>query len=397
MQPSNNIINLFNRYLNNQASAEEISLLLKHFDAGENENLLRTKIRQQLEAPVDMDASWQKRLNNAYNNILGRISHTSEPRRIQILRTHWVRYAAAIILIAGAATFLWLKNQNSSQNQTSINHNLYADILPGTHKAILTLADGSTIELDSATNGELAQQGNVAIVKLNNGEIAYHLKGVGEGGLINPDDQMMNTMSTPNGGQYQLTLPDGSKVWLNAASSITYPAVFVGKQRNVKIKGEAYFEVAKDKEAPFIVDIDGKSTVEVLGTSFNINSYENEAYIKATLVEGSVKITKENQSAFLKPGQQARIDNAITVKSDVDITQALAWKNGLFNFNGSDLRSVMRQLERWYDIKVQYEGSISNDVFKGEMYRNVNLSTVLRALQKMGVNYKLDGKTVVVH
>ena len=218
-------------------------------------------------------------------------------------------------------------------------------------------------------------------------------------------------MTTPAGGQYQVTLPDGTKVWLNAASSITYPTAFVDKERPVKISGEVYFEVAKDKEKPFIVDVDGKSSVRVLGTSFNINSYGDESTIKTTLLEGSVKVMRtattavSTDSVILKPGQQALValpavaassDRQLKVTSDVNIEQTLAWKNGLFNFNGSDLHAVMRQLERWYGIKVEYEGSIPDTKFSGEIYRNVNLSDVLEALQRMGVKFRLHGKTLLV-
>jgi transmembrane sensor len=326
----------------------------------------------------------------------------SSTHRIHFLKTAWFRYAAAIILIAGlAVAYLLTTNDiNAGKKLANDNNHKQTEIPPGGEKAVLTLADGTKIVLDNAANGNLAQQGNAQVVKLANGQIVYNLEGLAEGKV------MMNTMSTPKGGQYQLTLPDGTKVWLNAASSITYPAIFVGKERNVKIEGEVYFEVAKDRQKPFIVDIDGKSSVQVLGTSFNINSYENEADIKTTLVEGSVKVIQADQSAILQPGQQAVAlssdqltrtgsSNKLIV-NQADLSKILAWKNGLFNFNGANLREVMRQLERWYDIKVQYEGPISNDVFKGKMYRNVNLSDVLEVLQRMGVKFRMEGKTVII-
>lgn len=354
-----------------------------------------------------------------------RVDNIRPAHRIHFLKTAWFRYAAAILIVFGSVAYLWINNRNDKDLAAATdNKRLSSDVGPGGEKAVLTLADGRKIILDSAANGNLAQQGNAQIVKLSNGQLTYNLKG------SSSKEIMWNTMATPKGGQYQLTLPDDTKVWLNAASSITYPAVFVGNKREVKIAGEVYFEVAKNKQKPFVVDVDEKSLVEALGTSFNINSYTDEESIKTTLLEGSVRVLKTNTTAtatspglqpksseaddklkgavILKPGQQATIavvasadsqlENTagISIVNNPDIEKTLAWKNGLFNFNGVDLYALMRQLERWYDIKVQYQGSVPNVIFKGEMYRNVNLSDVLAALQKMGVKFRMDGKTLIV-
>lgn len=334
--------------------------------------------------------------------------------RVHLLRRGFFRYAAAIIVLAGSAGVWYaISNEKQDKGQVLVNDSkrLQTDIAPGGDRAILTLADGSEVLLDSAADGQLANQGGVKVVKLANGQVAYDLRGLSSG------EMMWNTMSTPVGGQYQVTLSDGTKVWLNAASSITFPTAFTGDKRSVKVKGEIYFEVAQNKRKPFIVDVGGRSSVEVLGTSFNINSYEDEATIKATLLEGSVKVSKLGSAvvgssdqqlqssgtddkrsavAILKPGQQAQIDKDISVISNADIEQALAWKNGLFNFNGSDLRAVARQLERWYDIKVRYDGAIPDLKFKGEMNRGVKLSTVLNWFSGLGINTRLEGKTLIV-
>jgi len=358
---------------------------------------------------------------NQGNNRVHRPAH-----RNHFLKTAWFRYAAAFILVAGAATVVSvLTHRNKEQTVVNANQHVQENIAPGGNKAILTLADGTTITLDSASNGQLAQQGNARVVKLSNGEIVYNVNGVLS------KEVMWNTMSTPTGGQYQVTLPDGTRVWLNAASSITYPAAFVENARNVKVTGEVYFEVARNKARPFIVDVDGKSLVEALGTSFNINSYADESHIRTTLFEGAVKVmtasgnlngqpnskadstvagpsdrqtsgtagTGFSASVLLKPGQQATMGNSagIIVKSNIDLAQALAWKNGIFDFTGADLKAVMRQLERWYDIKVQYDGAISDEVFKGKMYRNVNLSDLLETLEQLGVKFKLEGRKLIVH
>jgi transmembrane sensor len=310
-----------------------------------------------------------------------------------IHRVHFLKkwgWAAAIIILLGAGAYLYITNRKS-EAPVLAKQEKPTDILPGSNKALLTLSDGTIITLDSAANGAIAQQGNSLINKLSNGQIIYNVKGLSHGEI------MMNTMATPSGGQYQLILPDGSKAWLNAASSITYPAVFTGTDRKIKVAGEIYLEIAKDKSKPFFVDVDGKSTVEVLGTSFNINSYADEGNIKTTLIEGSIKA---NSSIVLKPGQQAVQSlsdrKIISVNSSVNIDQILAWKNGIFNFQNADIRSVMKQLERWYDIQVKYNGKIPDFIFNGKMDRGVMLSTILRFLSDYGVHTTLQGNVLII-
>lgn len=333
-------------------------------------------------------------------------------------RVHFLRrwgWAAAIIAILGAGSYLYISSQRSQQEMVKVEKTISpdADILPGSEKAMLTLADGRTIILDSAAPGAIAQQGNANVVKLANGEIRYDLQG------ISPDEVMMNSISTPRGGQYKITLPDGTQVWLNAASSITYPAAFVAKERKVKITGEVYMEVAQNKANPFVVDVNGQSSIQVLGTSFNINAYADEAAIKTTLVDGSVKVseiskqTRNEKAVILKAGQQAVIEIADQtrddkVKSDsehdsesiqvlsANISQTLAWKNGRFNFNGLSVREVMNQLSRWYDIDIRFEGKEPAFKFMGGIYRSASLSEVLKMLEKLNLKYRMEGKTLTV-
>lgn len=311
-------------------------------------------------------------------------------QRSPFFRLKWVRYAAAVIILSGLATYGWVTNRTDRQTIISHNPQPEKNIFPGGNHATLTLAGGHMLVLDSAANGQLADQGGVKVVKLGDGQLAYDLHG------LNAKDIFWNTMSTPKGGQYQVLLPDGTKVWLNAISSITYPTAFTGKDRQVKITGEAFFEVAKNKDKTFIIDVDGRSSVQVLGTSFNINSYADEGNIRTTLVDGSVKIAGR---LVLKPGQQAiqpSDTNSVALSTGVDPGQIVAWKNGLFSFNNTDLVSAMRQLERWYDIKVRYEGKVPELTLKGKMYRNVNLSDILDFLQKMGVKFRLEGNTLII-
>jgi ferric-dicitrate binding protein FerR (iron transport regulator) len=282
------------------------------------------------------------------------------------------------------------------------------DVLPGKQGAILTLADGSHIVLDSLGNGVVTTQGNQRII-LSNGRILY--KGING---VTPEKALYNTMSTPKGRQYQLVLPDGSKVWLNAASSITYPIAFTGNERVVTVTGEAYFEVTHLSRAlspgvgagkvPFIVKINTPSgngeEVDVLGTHFNINAYDDESAIKTTLLEGSVRMTKGSNSLLIRPGQQAVFLNHSSgekgIVSEVDVDQVMAWKEGLFNFEGADLKTVLRQLGRWYDVEIVFEGNIPQRKFGGEIPMNLNLSQVLQLLEKIEVKYRIEGKKLVV-
>jgi transmembrane sensor len=252
------------------------------------------------------------------------------------------------------------------------------DVAPGGNRATLTLAGGRTIHLDSAAYGLLAEEGAATIVKTAEGQIRYS-----NASTLMTAEIGMNTMLTPRGGQYQLTLPDGSNVWLNAESSITYPTAFNGNERRVRLTGEAYFEVAKKTSQRFIVET-MSDTITVLGTVFNVNAYTDEAAVKTSLLEGSVKINNK----ILKPGQ-AYYKGSI---QSTDLERDLAWKNGLFNFDGADLQTVLRQLARWYDIEVAYEGTYPDMIFDGEIGRDLKLSQVLKVLAATGVAFTIDGK-----
>ncbi|NLR80136.1 FecR family protein [Chitinophaga eiseniae] len=393
------IEHLWKKFLSNEATKAEVEMLLEYIDTASdgdpdwniiNEGFLKEDVLQHGFVGMDDDQR-----ENLLRNLRKTTSVNSDPpvHRVHFLRTSWLKYAAAVLLICGVGAYFWTINRHRNDLATTSRKKLLqTDIAPGGEKAVLTLADGTKITLDSASNGNLAKQGDAQVVKLANGQIAYEVKGLSE------KDILWNTMSTPNGGQYQVTLPDGTRVWLNAASSITYPVAFVGKERHVKVSGEAYFEVAQNREKPFTVDVDGKSVVEVLGTSFNVNSYRNEATVKTTLVDGAVNVKAGDKVVKLRPGQQAAIGNTtgIAVLSNADITKTLAWKNGEFNFDGVDLQTVMRQLERWYGISVRYQGTPPDITFRGGMYRNVNLSVVLEFLQNMGVKFRMDGKTLIV-
>ncbi|MES2109820.1 MAG: FecR family protein [Bacteroidota bacterium] len=298
--------------------------------------------------------------------------------------------AAAIAFGAIIAITLKLSLPQDKSPKLSNTH----DIDPGTNEAVLTLSNGKKINLSNAVAGQLVSQSGIRILKTTSGQIIYKFM---------PDAghsaENSNNITTPNGGQWQLILPEGTKVWLNSLSSLTYPAT-LGKQKSriVQLNGEAYFEVAKDKLHPFIVRT-GQQEVEVLGTHFNINSYPDEPSVKTTLAEGRVKVslTGGGKSKFLMPGQQAILMNADLKVSDANIEEALAWKNGYFRFNDESIQSVMRKLSRWYNIDVQYEGDIPDEGLNGKVSRFRNISQVLKALEATKtIHFKVEGRRITV-
>ncbi len=308
----------------------------------------------------------------------------------------WKKYtavAAALLILLGGAYFL-AHNKKGANPVAKIDLPVKKDLAPGHDGAVLQLADGTTLVLDSAANGNLAVQGHTKVVKLSNGQLAYTID---KRGSIS-EQVLYNELSTPRGRQFQITLPDGSRAWLNAASSIRYPTAFTGKDRTVEITGEAYFEIAHDASRPFHVKA-GEMDVQVLGTHFNINAYQNEQNIMTTLLEGKVKITKGAASALLAPGQQAALTKAdqLNVLPDADVEATTAWKNGYFQFKKESIEAIMRQVARWYDVDVQYEGEPVAEKFYSKIPRSVNVSTVFKSLEATGsVHFKIDGNKIIV-
>lgn len=307
----------------------------------------------------------------------------SAPARGRIHFMHkWKWIAASVVFVLGIGVYVLLENRNDPQQP--LPPVSAAQIQPGRDGAVLTLADGNQLSLDSVQNGIIALQDGVT-AKVVNGALVYE----GNGNSI-----LYNTMTTPKGRQYQLTLPDGTKVWLNAASSIKYPTVFDGNERSVQISGEAYFEVVKNMSRPFRVVVSDRMYIDVLGTSFNVSAYRNETKIYTTLIDGAVRVTASHQEngTVLKPAQQAvwADGSPITVNSHVDTEKVMAWKNGLFNFEGASLEDVMKQIERWYDIEVVYEKGIPDIRFWGKITRDVPLSGMLVALEKTKVRFRLE-------
>lgn len=314
--------------------------------------------------------------------------------------------AASIIIVAGALLFYYIQPASSENTFASkdVNppHN-QSPVMPGKDRATLTLSNGTVIDLDSSGAGLLAQQGNTSIIN-KDGKIIYDPRNQGSGETI------YNTISTPRGGQYQLVLPDGTKVWLNATSSIKFPVAFTGNSRNVELTGEAYFEVTKNRAKPFKVQVANKAEVEVLGTHFNIMAYNEEDAIKTTLLEGSVKVVNGQwsmvnkhpdsyQEAILNPGEQVSISHTSQLSHPIPVQteEVVSWKNGKFHFNNADIKVIMRQIARWYDVDVEYQNISSQTQLGGIVSRKENLRQLLDYFEIAGkVHFTIEGRKIIV-
>lgn len=396
---------LLQKYIEDGLTPDELAEFLQLARDPANGLLLDKAVREQLESTDFTDLSAGTDLEQQFREVLQKASSKSEVNTespAEIKRTgflyRWVAAASILLVLAGAA-FWW----KLSDRQEQVSAVTPSDIAPGTSGAILTLADGTRVVLDSLGNGLVATQSGTK-VQLEDGRLTYLPTAAGEGAPA------YNTMSTPKGRQFQLKLPDGTAVWLNAASSIQYPIAFTNGERRVLVTGEAYFEVAPDARKPFIVEVNNLTEVEVLGTHFNVNGYMDDGSAITTLLQGTVRVRailneglatgkgqeKRNTAQVLKPGQQGIVrgagNRAQLLLQDADIEKVMAWKNGYFNFEGASIREVMKQLERWYDITVVYENGVPDVMFFGEMSRNVNLAELISALQemKLGVNIRLD-------
>lgn len=303
----------------------------------------------------------------------------------------WV--AAVLIAVLGVGLYYY---KTTPPAQTDIAKIIPNDIAPGGNKATLTLSNGTIVTLDDAAQGKVASQGDAVVRKSEDGLITYDAGKPDVGNSI-----VYNTIATPRGGKYSVALSDGTRIWLNAETSIKYPVVFSGSERKVELSGEAYFEVAKNAAMPFRV-VSSSQIIEVLGTHFNINAYADEKQVISTLLEGSIKVASAAQSATLKPGQQSVIalteiaDNPIQINDHVNTEEVIAWKNDLFQFEYADIKTVMNQISRWYDVDVVYEGKVPSDHYRGKVPRNSNVSQVLNILKTSGINFKIEGKKIIV-
>lgn len=401
---------LLKKYSENTCSREELEELFGYIRLARGDENVQAYLRSEWEkagtddSPEAAEPDWER----MYREVLtsGGVGEPSGRSRNQARsRRAWMRAAAAVLLLAlllPGLYYFYIRPDRQPFPQAATQR-YSEDIAPGGDKAVLTLADGSRILLDSAATGLLASQGNTVIKKLQDGRLAYNStressQAASPGGLAQ-EGISFNTITTPRGGQYRITLPDGSNVWLNAASSLKFPAAFTGPERRVELTGEAYFEIEKDASRPFLVHSGGQ-TVEVLGTHFNISAYKNDPAVRTTLLEGSVKVTERasGKSRILSPGQQASLaaGSGIRVMA-ADLALATAWKDGKFVFDGDNIQSIMRKIARWYDVEVIYEGDMGNKSFSGSVSRFVNVSDVLRKLELTGIiHFKIEERRITV-
>ena len=387
--PSKSITNRFNKlidkYLSGNATPEEENFIEKYYDYFEYDANTTHSLSED-----ENDLIKRRMLKNLRKNMENPGQAPVIPLQNK-MNFRWV--AAAVVFVIFSSTIFFLLNgkKSSSTEENIVNIPVKQDVAPGGKRAMITLGDGSQIILDSSENGTISQQGNTRVIKLSNGEIVYKSKHDN-----NSSEVLINTLTTPIGGQYQLTLADGTKVWMNSASSISYPTAFVGSERKVKITGEIYFEVAKNVKQPFHVVINDHTNISVLGTHFNINAYADRGVTMVTLLEGSVSIKNNNENQMLRPGQQAETSDVIKIVNDVDLDLVMAWKNGYFSFDNTRLQMVMKQLTRWYDVEVIYEGKVPDMKFWGSINMNSTLSQVLKILEESGVYCKIENKKIIV-
>jgi ferric-dicitrate binding protein FerR (iron transport regulator) len=372
------ISKLVDRYLNGTASEAEAKLVETFLD-----ELKDSSVRQLSPAEeVAKESLLIKRIQSGMNERRGILVSMKKGWKAAVA-------VAAVLIISISVWFVVLNRRPSDNDKKTV---AVKDIkAPSVSRAMITLADGTKVYLDSVGSGQLAVQGNVQLVKLSDGQIAYQSS---DGEIVK--ELKYNTLSNPRGSKViDMKLSDGSHVWLNSGSSITYPVAFAGNDRKVTIEGEAYFEVAHDPTKPFIVS-KGETSVQVLGTHFNVNAYSDEDDIKVTLLEGSVKVNNGSGNKLLKPGEQALVDKRIQVLKDVDVDAVIAWQRGMFEFNNADLQMILRQVSRWYDVEIVYEKQTRIGALGGGIARNLPLSEVLKLLEANGAKFRLEGKKLIV-
>ncbi|GAA3990057.1 FecR family protein [Mucilaginibacter dorajii] len=395
---------VIDRYLAGDCTADEIAEVHQWFSSFDHipEHLVglpedeQDLLKEKLLGQIIGEKHQIKQIFNSSDSVKPQdleIRENSQQGETRIFRL-WPKIAVAVSmsLIIGV---LFYSVRNSHKKAVNQNAEIQQkDISPGGNNAVLTLADGSEIVLNQAKKGLLTKQGNVKISKTSEGKLVYNTS---NSGTEASNAVSFNMVRTPKGGQYEVVLPDGTKVWLNALSYLKFPTAFNGKTRLVEVSGEAYFEVTKNMVKPFVVK-SARAEVTVLGTHFNVNDYADETSSRTTLLEGSVSIKGRNTKAMLRPGDQAVLNenDVMKIAEHVDTEEAVAWKNGIFEFNGTDITTIMRQVARWYDINVTYTGNPDHGLYNGTISRNVNLSEMLTMIRYMGVNYTLDGKNLII-
>lgn len=384
MKKDTTLEQLYERLLAGQCTRPELQALLDHFERTGTRSPLMERILAELQSDEDVDAVMQQRVQRMIAETDEALAPVwqSVPTRSRRF-TRFLPYAAAVALLCVVGWFVFDTLRPSPDPAVSAT-----EILPGGNHAVLTLADGRMINLDETQSG----------IVVHEDAVSYEDGSALDFGTESLANIQKLTLTTPKGGTYQVTLPDGSRVWLNAGSSLTYPSRFTPKSREVTLTGEAYFEIQEQRFVPFKVLTEGQE-VEVLGTQFNLSAYADDPATQTTLVEGSVRvhIPTNGASLQLQPGEQGQLVNDALGKSTVDIAQYISWKSGLFDFTDQSLDVVMRQLARWYDLEIVYEGEIPQMEFFGKIYRTQPLSNVLKILESAQINFRVEaGRKLII-
>ena len=376
---------ILKKYLEGKATPEETNFLERYYDYLEDRPGLSTHLSEAENEKI-------KRMNwESLNARMDMPAPAIYPQRTRIYQMAKWMAAASLVVAMGLTAWFFVVNKQHKQHQV-VQKSVVNDIKPpDANRAMITLPDGQTVYLDSAAIGSLAVQGSVELIKLANGQIAYQAQSEHD-----IDKPIYNTLTNPAGSHVvHMKLADGTTVWLNSGSSLTYPIAFTQNERTVSITGEAYFEVAEDKTKPFRVS-KGNLQVEVLGTHFNVNAYDDEVDLKVTLLEGAVRLKLNEETRDLKPGEQAQVTSAIKIVPGVDMEEVMAWKEGRFKFSGVDIETIMRQATRWYDIDIEYRGKVEGTL-SGGVARNVNASQLFHVLELTDkVRFEIEGRKVIV-
>lgn len=389
---------LLEKFLAEELNPDELASFLISAKDAANHKMLYDAVGEKLTGKVYTGLSDKTDMDKMFQQMLAKVEkHSGEdaaivemPVRKRFFILSRIAAASAILIILLGNLYFLLPGKKELQiANTTVEQRFKNDVNPGHQGAILTLSNGQQVILDSTNNGAIANQGNANIAKENN-QLIYSKESI-------TSEVVYNTMTTPRGRQYSLVLSDGTKVWLNAASSITYPTVFMNGERKVSIKGEAYFEVAHNATMPFVVE-NGSTSVRVLGTHFNVNSYEDENSINITLLEGSVNVLNNSVNRIIKPAEQAQVmqNGNIQVTNKIDLEEVMAWKNERFVFESAPIKAIMRQVARWYNVDVVYKSDIPY-FFVADMSRNLPVSELLKLLELTGgVHFKIEGNTITV-
>jgi ferric-dicitrate binding protein FerR (iron transport regulator) len=386
-------IHILRKYRAGKASGEEKELIDSYYDLfelePEDENWPSARRQEEIKQQA-LDDIWER--IRAAKGGRGR-----EGKRLALPVAWKIAAAALLVLATGLLAYLRTGDRRIRDRDHPVAASAAGkgSIHPGGRHAVLTLANGQQVILDSARDGVIARQGASRVIKLSNGQLAYRNAVFATA----PGQVLYNTITTPQGGEYQVTLPDGSRVWLNAASSIRIPTAFVGGIRSVEVTGEAYFEIGEESDKPFVVEMGG-AKIEVLGTHFNVNAYPDEGHVKTTLTAGSIKVSKGGVSRILKPGQQADMDRktGVIAVGEANVDEALAWKNGLFYFDNTNIKTIMREISRWYNVEVVYKGDeVDQNTFSGVMSRYGDVEALLKRLELTGtVHFTITGTQITV-